>query len=132
MSALVQISCFESIPRRQHQPLRAALAKLAQLTVLEHAEGFTGVVGTHHVGRVEDVAQHVMIQAIEPGVVGIEFGAQRSSAAGVESEGRAVVAQVLRPAGQVMRGVGEFEHTRDDEGEVGFGVAVGGAGPEAA
>ena len=37
-----------------------------------------------------------------------------------------MVAQVVRPAGQVVRGVGEFEHARDDVGQVGFGVAVGG------
>ena len=118
--------CRHCIPRRQHQPLRAVFAKLAQLLVLEHAEGFAGVVIAQHGGGVEDVAQFVAGQAVEAGVIGVELGAQLGAALGGEGEWGAVVAQVARPAGQVVCGVGELEHARDDVGQVGFGAAVGG------
>ena len=47
-------------------------------------------------------------------------------ALGTEGKRFAVVTEVLCPALQVPTGVGEFEHARDDEKEVGFGVSVGG------
>ena len=70
--------------------------------------------------------QSVASEAAEFGVVGVEFGAQGGAAVGVEGEGFAAVAQVLCPAGEVVGGVGQFQYARDNEGEVGFGVAVWG------
>lgn len=40
------------------------------------------------VGGVEDVTQFVAGQAVESGVVGVEFGAQAGAAVGVPGEGR--------------------------------------------
>ena len=96
--------------------MRAVLAKVAQLFVFKHAEGLAGVVVAQHVGGVEDVAQFVAGQAVEAGVISVELGAQLGAALGGKGEWRAVVAQVARPAGQVVRGVGEFEDAREELG----------------
>ncbi len=68
----------------------AVFAVLAGFVVLEDAEGFGGVVGAHDVGGVEDVAEFVAGQAVEAGVVRVEFGAQLRAALGVPGEGWAV------------------------------------------
>jgi len=106
--------------------LRAVFAELLQLLVLEHAEGFAGVVLAHDVGGVEDVAQFFLGEAVESGVVGVEFGAQDGAAVGVEGEGFAVVAQIPCPDGEVVGGVGQLQYARDDEGEVEWNVAIRG------
>ncbi|MDT4840718.1 hypothetical protein FQZ97_745460 [compost metagenome] len=100
--------------------------KISQLLVLEHAEGFAGIVFAHDVGRVEDVAQFFLGKAVEFGVVLIQLGAQGGAAVGVEGEGRAFVAQLSGPGGEVVGGVGQFQYARDDEIEVGFGITVWG------
>jgi len=74
----------QPIPSLQHQSLRAVLAKQADLIVLEHSEGFAGVVGAHQVGWVEDIAQFVYGEAVEVCVVGVEFGSEQRSAFGIE------------------------------------------------
>jgi len=66
-------SCWGSTPKQpipglQHQPLGAVLAELADFVVLEHAEAFAGVIGTHHVGGFEDVVQLIAIEAVEVGM----------------------------------------------------------------
>jgi hypothetical protein len=87
----------QPIPGLQYQALGAVLAKLAYLIVLEHAEGFAGVIGTHQVGWVEDVAQFVSGEAVKVGVVGVEFGSEQCAAFGIKAEGWAVVVEVLGP-----------------------------------
>ena len=77
------------------------------------------------VGGVEDVAQFVAGQAVELGVVGVEFGAQQGTALGIPREGRAVVAEVAGEGCEVVGGVGEFEDAGDDEVEICGGVVVG-------
>ena len=110
--AAVSLAAFfgkrHAVKLAQHQPLRAVLAVLAQLTVFEYAKGFAGVVGTHYLGGVKDVAKFVTGEAVEAGVVGVKFGAQLGAALGVEGEWRAVVAEVLGPGGQVVGGVGQL------------------------
>ena len=54
----------------------AVFAEFLELIFLEHAEGFAGVVGAHQIGGVEDVAQLITGQAVEMGVVGIQFCAK--------------------------------------------------------
>jgi hypothetical protein len=99
----------QPIPRLEHQPLGAVLAELADLVVLEHAEGFAGVIGAHYIGWIEDVAQLIATEAVELGVEGVEFGPQQGSAFGIEAEGWAVVAEIFGPGLEVVGGVGEFE-----------------------
>jgi len=53
----------------------------------ENAEGFAGVIGAHHIGGVENVAQLIAAEAEEMDIEGIEFGAQQRSAFGFENEG---------------------------------------------
>jgi len=77
----------QAIPRFKDQPLGAVLAELAYLVVFEHAEGFAGVIGAHHIGGVENVAQLIAAEAEEMDIEGIEFGAQQRSAFGFENEG---------------------------------------------
>ncbi|MCY1375616.1 hypothetical protein D9M69_630430 [compost metagenome] len=117
---------FQAPPSLQHQPLRAVFAELLQFLVLEHTEGFAGVAFAHDVGGVEDIAKFVAGEAVESGVVGVQFGAQGGAAVGVEGEGRAFVAQLSGPGGEVVGGVGQFQYARDDEIEVGFGITVWG------
>jgi hypothetical protein len=110
----------QPIPGLQHQPLRAVLAELAEFIVLEHAEGFAGVVGAHQVGWVEDVAQFVSAEAVEVGVIGIEFGSEQSSAFGIEGEGWSVVSEVLCPASQREAGIGELKGSRYGKASIDF------------
>jgi hypothetical protein len=58
--------------------LGAVLAELADFVVLEHPEGFTGVIGRQQIGGIEDVAQFVAAEAVEVGVIGVEFGSGRA------------------------------------------------------
>ena len=104
------------LPRRQHQPAGAVFAVLAQLLLLEHAEGFAGEIRSltargvalwvervahffpgveevfqfarGQVGGVEDVAQLLAGEAVQAGVVGVQFGAQVGAAFFVPGEGR--------------------------------------------
>jgi hypothetical protein len=99
------LSTKQPIPGPQHQPLRAVLPELTDLVVLEHAEGFTGVIGTQQVGGIQDVAQLIPVEAVEVGVVGVEFGSKQGAAFGIEGEGWAVVAEVLGPGFDVVAGV---------------------------
>ena len=108
----------------EDEGLGAEVAVEAEVVVFEAAEGFAGVVGAVGVGGVEDVAQFVAGEAIEAGVVRVEFRAEQCPAVGVEGEGRAFVAEVRCPAPQGMGGVGELQHTRDNEVEVSLAVGV--------
>ena len=54
----------------------AVFAEFLELIFLEHTEGFAGVVGPHQISGVEDVAQLITGEAVEMGVVGIEFCAE--------------------------------------------------------
>lgn len=101
----------QPIPRLQHQPLCAVLAELADLVILEYAEGFAGVIGAHHISGIEDVAQLVESEAVGVGVVGIEFGPQQGAAFGIEEEGWAVVADVLGPGLQRKTGVRKLKYS---------------------
>ena len=114
----------QPIPRLQHQPLGAVLTELAEFVGLEHAEGFAGVIGAHHIGGIKDVAQLIAIEAVEVGVVGIEFGPQQGAAFGIEAEGWAVVAEVFGPGLEVVCGVGELEDAGLDEVDGGLGVGA--------
>ena len=76
----------QPIPGLQHQPLAADLAELAEFVGLEHAEGFAGVIGAHHIGGIEDIAQSIAGEAVEVGVEGIEFGPQQGAAFGRASD----------------------------------------------
>ncbi len=69
-------SCWGSgpkqpIPRLQHQPQGAVLTELAEFVGIEHAEGFAGIIGAHHIGWIEDVAQLIAIEAVEVGMKGL-------------------------------------------------------------
>ncbi|WP_197064825.1 hypothetical protein [Leptolyngbya sp. KIOST-1] len=55
----------------------AVFAELFDVVVFEAAEGFAGEIGAVDVSGVEDVAEFVAGEAIEVGVVGIEFGAEK-------------------------------------------------------
>jgi hypothetical protein len=85
--------------------LRAVLPELTDLVVLEHPEGFAGVIGAQQVGGIQDVAQLIPVEAVEVGVVGVEFGSMQGAAFGIEGEGWAVVAEVLGPGFDVVAGV---------------------------
>ena len=65
----------------------AVLAELAEFVCFEHAERFAGVIGAHQVGWVEDGAQFVAAEAVEVGVIGVEFGSEQGAAFGIEAEG---------------------------------------------
>ena len=103
------VTSKQPITSLKHQPLRTVLAELADLVVLEHAEGFAGVIGTHHISWVEDVAQLIASEAVEVRIEGIEFGAQQGAAFWVEDEGRFIVAEGFGPRLEVVAGVSEFE-----------------------
>ena len=102
-------------PGLHHQPLRAVLAELADFIVLEHAEGFAGVVGAHKAGWVKDIAQFVSSEAVEVGIVGVEFGSELGSAFWFEDEGWTFVADILGPGLEIVAGVGELEDAELDE-----------------
>ena len=95
----------QPIPRLQHQPLRAVLPELTDLVVLEHPKGFAGVIGAHQVGGIQDVAQFFAGEAVEVGVVGVEFGSEQGAAFGIEAERWAVVAEILGPGFDVVADV---------------------------
>ncbi len=92
--------------------------------LLEDAEGFGRVVGAFHVGGVEDVAELVAGEPIEVRVVGVELGAEDTTAFGIPREWVAVVAQVLGPWAQVFGRVGQLQHPGDDEIEIALGICV--------
>ena len=54
----------------------AVFAVFLEVFVFQDAEGFGGVVGAHDVGGVEDVAEVIAGEAVEAGVVGVEFGSE--------------------------------------------------------
>ena len=116
------------IPRFQHQALGAVFAELTHFVFLQHTKGLGGIIVAHYVAGVEDVAEFVAGEAVEAGVPSVEFGAQYRAAVGVKGVGRTVIAEILRPGLQVVGSIGEFQHARDEVGEVGGGVAVGGGG----
>ena len=103
----------------------AVFAELFDFVVLEDAEGFAGEVGAVDVGGVEDVAEFVAGEAVEVGVVGVEFGAEVGTALWVPDEGVAVIAHVLGEGLQVPGGVGEFEDAGGNEVDIGATVVVG-------
>ncbi len=100
----------------------AVFAELFDFVVFENAEGFAGEVGTVDVGGVEDVAEFVAGEAVEVGVVGVEFGAEVGTALWVPDEGVAVVAHVLGEGLQIPGSVGEVEDARGDEVDIGTGI----------
>ena len=104
----------------------AVFAELFDFVVFEDAEGFAGEVGAVDVGGVEDVAEFVAGEAVEVGVVGVEFGAEVGTAFWVPDEGVAVVAHVLGEGLQVPGVVCEFENARGDEVDVGTAVCFWG------
>jgi len=67
--------------------LGAVFAVLFDFVVFEDAEGFAGEVGAVDVGGVEDVAEFVAGEAVEVGVVGVEFGAEVGTTVWVPGEG---------------------------------------------
>ena len=85
--------------------MRAVLAELADFVVLEHAEAFAGVIGAHHVGGIEDVAQLIAIEAVEVGIEGIEFGSSQNTALAIEEE-KSISASAFQSPGVTFQIVG--------------------------
>jgi len=94
---------LHSIPSGEDEAAGAVFAVVADFLFLEDAEGFRGVVGTLHIGGVEDVAQLVAGQAVGAGVEGVEIGAQVGAAILIPGEGRAVMAQIAGEGGEAVR-----------------------------
>ncbi len=91
-----KFSSFHGIPRLQRELSGAVFAEAGDLVLLEHAEGFGGVVRALHVGGVKDVAQLVAGEAIGARIEGVEVGAELRAAVLVPSKRRAVIAEVAR------------------------------------
>lgn len=126
---------MKPIPRVEDEALGAVVAVVFDVVVFEDAEGFGGVVGAVGVGGVEDVAEFVAGESVEAGETGVEFCAELGAAVGIERVGRGGQVKrvagmgavpgggdILRPRSQIVRGVGEFQNARDDEGEIHFRV----------
>ena len=120
------VSDAEPIPGLQHQAAGEVFAEGLHFFLLEHPEGFGGIVLTLDIGGVEEVAQLVAGEAVKAGVPGIQLGAELAAAVGVPGERVAGIAQVLGPGAQLLGGVGEFEDAWNDEVEVGWSVGVWG------
>ena len=71
---------LQPIPRLQHQPPRAILAERPLFLLLQHPKRLAGEIGAVDVLGVEDVAQLVACQPIEPSVVGVKLGAEDGAA----------------------------------------------------
>jgi len=70
----------ELIPRLQHQPPSPVLPIQPLLLLLQHPERLAREIGAVHVFGVEDVAQFIAGEAVEFGIVGVEFGAEKGAA----------------------------------------------------
>ena len=121
----------EAVPGFEHEPLRPVLAEFLDLVLLEHAECLGRVVLAHDGLRVEDVFEFAPGQAVEIGVVGVEFGPKQRPPLRVPAKGRAVVPEILGEGAHVLGGIGEFEDSLDDETRS-PGTYWSGAGPAVA
>lgn len=76
----MEVSSLESGPGFEDQAAGAVFAGLALFAVLEGGKGLAGGILVHDVGRVGDVAQVSLVQAIEACVVRVQLGAQVAGA----------------------------------------------------
>jgi len=85
---VANINTLQALPRLQHEAAGAVLAERAHLLVLQHAERLPGEIGAVHVLGVQNVAQLVARQAVQPRINGIQFGAEDGAPVRVPAEGR--------------------------------------------
>ena len=64
-------------PGGEDEALRAVLAELGDLILLEDSEGLGRVVGAEQVSGIEDVAEVVAGETVGACVPSVEFGAER-------------------------------------------------------
>ena len=79
----------EFVVSLKDEPLCAVLAVFLDLALFQDAKGLAREVIAEHVFGVEDVAQLVAREAVQMGVIGIEFGANAGAALIIPLEWRA-------------------------------------------
>jgi hypothetical protein len=93
----------------QDDPPGAILAVLRLVLALDDGEGL------------HDVVHIVTADAVEVEVSSVEFATQQKTPLFVPTEGRAVVAAVLREGGQIPGNVGEFKDAGEEPDVEGVG-----------
>lgn len=97
----------------------AVFTVFRKLVRLVDPQDFEQIVRAYHVLWMGDVAQLVADQTVGERVPGTGIDAKLRAPVVPGKEG-AVMAQNAREAGHEVAGMGQSQHARDDEGEIGF------------